>query len=122
MVENNRSRDNGGHGIALTLGDGNRKNRFIRNTTAENDKDGIFRESLPQFDARSLGTLVERNVAHNNDDDGLDVDEPDTTITRNTANNNDDLGIEAVDGVTDGGGNRGRGNGDNRQCTGVQCR
>jgi hypothetical protein len=42
--------------------------------------------------------------------------------TRNSAFFNHDLGIEAVPGVTDGGGNRARGNGNPEgQCTGVAC-
>ena len=36
------------------------------------------------------------------------------------ANDNGDLGIEAVSGVTDGGGNRARGNGNPAQCVGCE--
>jgi hypothetical protein len=50
------------------------------------------------------------------------VDSAATTLTRNTANRNHDLGIEAVPGVTDGGGNRARGNGNPLQCTNIDCR
>lgn len=66
-------------------------------------------------------TLVDRNVAVDAQDDGIDVRSPATTITRNRAVRNGDLGIEAVAGVTDGGGNRAAANGDPRQCTNVTC-
>jgi hypothetical protein len=45
-----------------------------------------------------------------------------TTLAGNAANHNHDLGIEAVAGVTDGGGNWARGNGDPRECTNIACR
>ena len=67
-------------------------------------------------------TLVERNTATRNGDDGIDSDVASATITRNTANFNADLGIEAVAGVTDGGGNKARGNGNPAQCLDVSCR
>jgi len=56
-------------------------------------------------DNGATGTLVVRNRAIGNGDDGIDVDAPATTLTRNIANHNHDLGIEAVPGVIDGGGN-----------------
>lgn len=71
--------------------------------------------------ADSSGTQITRNVANDNADDGIDVDNPATTVTQNTANDNADLGIEAVPGTTDGGGNRASGNGNPAQCTGVSC-
>jgi hypothetical protein len=64
---------------------------------------------------------VKANVSSSNGDDGIDVDSPATTVTANLANDNADLGIEAVPGVTDGGGNRARGNGNPAQCVGVAC-
>jgi hypothetical protein len=56
-------------------------------------------------DNGATGTLVVRNRAIGNGDDGIDVDAPATTLTHNIANHNHDLGIEAVPGVIDGGGN-----------------
>lgn len=66
-------------------------------------------------------TLVARNLADRSGDDGIDV-AAGTTVERNAADRNGDLGIEAAPGVTDGGGNRARGNGNPLQCTGVACR
>jgi parallel beta-helix repeat protein len=79
--------------------------------------DGILVEST------AADTLLERNTASHNGDDGIDVESPATTLSRNTANRNHDLGIEAVPGVADGGGrNRASGNGNPLQCTNVFCK
>jgi parallel beta-helix repeat protein len=72
-------------------------------------------------DSNAADTLLERNLAEDAGDDGIDVQVPATTLTKNTANNNHDLGIEAVSGVTDGGGNKASGNGNALQCTNVFC-
>jgi parallel beta-helix repeat protein len=74
-----------------------------------------------RVEAAASGTLLRANVATRNRDDGIDVNSPATTVTANVANDNEDLGIEAVPGVTDGGGNRARGNGNPAQCVGVRC-
>ena len=136
VIEGNHVLDHSGTGISV-LSDGSR-NRVERNTVsytvegialdgflhdtvvrgnrvADSDTDGIRVSSLTER------TLVERNKATRNGDDGIDVDVASATITRNTANFNADLGIEAVAGVTDGGGNRARGNGNPAQCVGVSC-
>jgi parallel beta-helix repeat protein len=107
---------NGCGGIYLLDSD---DNRLRRNVAAEDVLDGIF------IDSRSSGNRLERNLADSRgtgNDDGIDVENKDTTIKGNTATNNGDLGIEAVRGVTDGGGNRASGNGDPRQCINVRCR
>jgi parallel beta-helix repeat protein len=70
--------------------------------------------------ADSNSTLILKNFAHANGDDGIDTDNPTTTITGNIAIKNVDLGIEAVPG-THGGGNRASGNGNPAQCVGVSC-
>jgi parallel beta-helix repeat protein len=70
----------------------------------------------------SYGTVLERNTASGNGDDGIDVDTTYAEITKNTANDNGDFGIEAVPGVTDGGGNKARGNGNPLQCLNVFCK
>ena len=69
------------------------------------------------------------NEAVSNGDDGIHVGEIPLPVTersvvleRNRADHNADLGIEAVPGVTDGGGNRARGNGNPLQCLVVVCR
>jgi parallel beta-helix repeat protein len=66
--------------------------------------------------------VVSRNRADGNAGDGIYVEVPSTTVTQNRAFFNGDLGIEAVTGVTDGGKNRARNNGNPAQCVGVQCR
>ena len=74
-------------------------------TGRDGDVDGILVEST------ATGSLLEANIAIGAGDDGIDVDSPTTTLTRNLGLRNGDLGIEAVPGVTDGGGNKARGNG-----------
>jgi parallel beta-helix repeat protein len=87
-----------------------------RNRIDGSREDGIF-VNAPN------GTIrLERNVLTGGDDDGIDVDTPGAVITKNRANFNADLGIEAVPGVTDGGGNKARGNGNPAQCLNVQCK
>ena len=102
-----------GEGIAL---DSNvRDTLILRNQVTNSVRDGIRLGSL------TINTLVERNNASRNGDDGIDSDSPSATITGNTAKRNVDLGIEATTGVTDGGGNVARGNGNPAQCVGVSC-
>jgi large repetitive protein len=67
-------------------------------------------------------SVLKDNLARGAGDDGFDVASRTTTLTSNRALRNGDLGIEAVRGVTDGGGNVARHNGDPRQCTNVACR
>jgi parallel beta-helix repeat protein len=62
------------------------------------------------------------NTARGAADDGFDVESRSATLTSNRAVRNADLGIDAVAGVTDGGRNVARQNGDPRQCTHVSCR
>ena len=90
-------------------------NVVSRNVVTSNQTDGIL------VDSGATGTLLVRNLASRNGDDGIDVDVPATTLTRNIANRNRDLGIEAVPGVIDGGGNRAAGNGNPAQCINVTC-
>jgi hypothetical protein len=88
----------------------------VANLVSEIDaRDGI------RVEPAATGTLLKANLTTRNGDDGIDVDSPATTVTANVANDNLDLGIEAVAGVTDGGGNRARGNGNPAQCVGVAC-
>jgi parallel beta-helix repeat protein len=122
--QRNRIQDNevapldsdGNQCVGIALFRSSDDNDIEGNVAANNDHDGIL------VNGRSDGTLVKANVAtFNGLDDGIDVNNPDTTIVDNTANGNGDLGIEAVAGVTDGGGNRASGNGDPRQCVNVVC-
>jgi parallel beta-helix repeat protein len=71
-------------------------------------------------DATSEGTVLEHNRAVGAGDDG--IQSAAGVLTRNSAFLNHDLGIEAAPGVTDGGGNRARGNGNPLQCIGIACR
>jgi parallel beta-helix repeat protein len=87
-----------------------------RNLVESSDVDGVLVGST------ALDTLLERNTATGSGDDGFDIQSAATTLTRNGAFDNSDLGIEAVPGVTDGGHNRARGNGNPAQCTNVACR
>ena len=80
-----------------------------------NQLSGIFVQS------NALRTLVRRNVANENLQDGIFVDSTATTIARNSANENGGFGIQAVVGVTDGGGNTASGNGNAGQCLNVVC-
>ena len=61
------------------------------------------------------------NKAHDNADDGIEVQGVQTRLADNTANANGDFGIDAVAGVTDGGGNTASGNGNPLQCRNVFC-
>lgn len=90
-------------------------NTLTRNVVSAGGSDGIV------IDVGAAGTLLERNVATRNREDGIDVQSPGTTVGRNRAHRNGELGIEAVPGVTDAGRNRARDNGDAAQCRGVSC-
>jgi large repetitive protein len=91
-------------------------NVISHNTANKNVVDGI------RIDPAATATLVERNTANSNGDDGIDAAASGTAVTANTANDNTDLGIEAVPGVIDGGGNKASGNGNPAQCLNVRCR
>jgi parallel beta-helix repeat protein len=127
----------------IRLGFGASRNLIARNRVLRSDTDGILLAGIGDFqshnqvignvvrlsgadgiavDSETRGTLLEQNTSSRNRDDGIDVDNADTTMTRNRTDRNGDLGIEAVEGVTDGGGNRARGNRNREQCTGVVCR
>jgi parallel beta-helix repeat protein len=77
--------------------------------------DGIF------VGAFTAGTVVRGNTSTDNLLDGIQVQGTETRIADNTANDNGDLGIEAVEGVTDGGGNSASGNRNPLQCVNVFC-
>jgi parallel beta-helix repeat protein len=88
----------------------------VRRNDLRGNADGVFVQTT------ALGTLLEANHALGSDDDGIDVDGPDTTLVGNHAVHNGDLGIEAVFGVTDGGRNKAHGNGNPAQCTNISCK
>jgi parallel beta-helix repeat protein len=72
--------------------------------------------------AKDDHSLLRHNTARRAGDDGFDVESRSAKLTKNLALRNGDLGIAAVRGVTDGGGNVARHNGDPRQCTHIVCR
>jgi parallel beta-helix repeat protein len=138
----------GGCGVGISL-EGGERNLLTHNAVARTLRDGIrvaaFDPAVPTVDnvvrenlvrdagvdglsvgtegeGTVTGTLLEGNLALRSGDDGIDVKSELTTLSRNLALRNTDFGIEAVPGVTDGGGNRARGNGNpEAQCIGVAC-
>ena len=114
LVEKNVIRDTRGFGVAVfSDSDSNRIEKNDVQRTLQGDGINV------SFDSDL--TLIFKNIANVNSDDGIDTDNSQTTITGNIANNNGDLGIEAVAGTTDGGGNLASGNGNPAQCVGVSC-
>lgn len=77
--------------------------------------DGIF--VGPQV----TGTLVRDNYSHDNEGDGIEVQNAATRLRGNRADDNGDLGIQAVAGVIDLGGNTASGNDNPLQCVNVFC-
>ena len=68
-------------------------NMVERNTVSRQQADGILVAPVAE------NTMLERNTANGNTNDGINVLSPLTTITRNTADNNAAYGIEAVPGT-----------------------
>jgi len=87
-----------------------------RNVVVDAENDGVLVESTV------TDTLLKHNLAIGAGDDGIDVDSRTTSLRRNTTYRNGDLGIDAVAGVTDLGGNTANGNGNPLQCLNVFCR
>ncbi len=116
ILRNGDGAEGGIHLVSNDQGDGSTRTLVSTNTLGQNRGDGIL------VDPGQSGTVIDGNRSENNSDDGIDVDHPATTLRMNTANNNGDLGIEAVAGVTDGGGNKARGNGNPAQCVNVRCK
>lgn len=122
FVANNRVR---GGEFGIFLGG------FVDSTTLlRNDVSGALLDGIAIVN--SSNTLLDGNSSVDNGDDGIDVGPscpqphctPPTgvTLTKNTGDYNVDLGIEADPGVTDGGGNKAKGNGNQLQCVGVVCK
>ena len=93
---------------------GSRGVALSRNVARDNQIDGLWVEN------GAPQTLVNANRSEGNGDDGIDVEDGSARVRKNRANFNGDLGIEAAPGV-DGGGNRASGNGNPAQCVGVTC-
>jgi parallel beta-helix repeat protein len=118
VVARNAVVDSRGAGIRLALVRppiGGEHTIVRRNRVRRSGEDGFL------VNAKDRHSVLKRNVAIGSDDDGFDVESHSATLAGNRAIRNDDLGIEADDGVTDGGGNTARDNGDPRECTNIRC-
>jgi parallel beta-helix repeat protein len=69
----------------------------------------------------TTGNVLERNLASSNQFDGMSVQSPSSVLTGNVAYLNGALGIRAVNGVTDGGGNRAFGNAQGQCSPTIAC-
>jgi parallel beta-helix repeat protein len=126
-IEGNSATGNVFTGIAVGASNGNAVRRNIT--------DGNLGGGIAVGDNARRTVVADNQANHNGEspflpcvpecpllDDGIHVDAPQTTLARNVANENADLGIDAVQGVTDGGGNAARRNGNPLQCNEVACR
>jgi parallel beta-helix repeat protein len=117
IVRNRLVRNGGGLLITIVSRGGEAVGNVIRRNVVRNPRvDGISVDEVPKR------TVISRNLVVGAGRDGISVLSPATRLTRNRAVRNGHLGIKAVEGVTDGGGNRASGNGDPRQCLNVKCR
>jgi len=116
ITRNGDGSEGGIHLLATEGGDGADNNVLIGNRLVRNFGDGIL------IDPGQSGTIIGRNVARLNSDDGIDVGSSSATLFGNKLIRNRDLGIEAASGVTDGGGNVAVHNGNVLQCRYVLCR
>lgn len=140
VVARNRVRGDD-DGIAVENGRGN---RLIRNRIVETRRSGIYlglthppiggggnivRNNVVigsggegfKVTKHDDHSILRQNVARGAGDDGFRVQSRTSTLMDNRAIGNGDLGIRAVEGVTDGGGNVARRNGDSRQCVNISC-
>jgi hypothetical protein len=104
-----------GWGAANIVLSSGANNKLLDNEALDGQADGIV------VGAFTAGTIVRRNRASRNDDDGIEVQGVASRIGENVANDNGDFGIDAVAGVTDLGGNTASGNGNPLQCRNVFC-
>ena len=115
LVEDNEVSDNV-FGIEVNGASGTQliSNTANRNSGILGGSDGIF------IGSSSANTFVKGNRTFSNSDSGIGAGSASTTVTKNVANDNARYGIEGVAGVTDGGGNKAKGNGVG-QCVNVAC-
>lgn len=120
-IANNRVLGSGMTGIHVRAGI---DTLVTGNSIRRSGADGILVEDFlcPVCGPSSAGTVLGGNSTVRNGDDGIDVNAVDATVERNRADHNADLGIVALPGVTDGGGNRARHNGNPLQCFNVVCK
>jgi large repetitive protein len=113
VVRGNRIRGAGEAGVLVDSRGGH--TLILGNVIRGAAEDGVLVKSSAKQ------TLLRRNHSFGAKDDGIDVDSTTTTLTGNAADSNHDLGIDTVRGVTDGGRNNARGNGNSLQCKNVRC-
>ena len=110
-------------GNGIELGDGAFENIIIANQANDNSADGIvIGSSAPPGE----GNLIEGNIAHGNDSDGLAISGVGHIVLGNEANGNSGWGIYAaapsLEGFNiDGGSNLAQGNAEPTQCYNVTC-
>jgi parallel beta-helix repeat protein len=90
------------------------------NIVRENVVKGSGRDAF-KVNAKDDHSVLRQNVARGAGDDGFGIQSRTSKLADNRAIANGDLGIRAVEGVTDGGGNVARRNGDSRQCVNISC-
>ena len=110
----------GGRGPAIFVTSLDTTEISDRNVISRNVANSTLSDAI-LVNADATDTLIQRNSADGNGEDGIKVDTTGTTLSRNSANRNHDLGIEAVPGVIDGGGNHAFGNGNPAQCVNIAC-
>jgi parallel beta-helix repeat protein len=118
LLARNRVRNTRGLGIDVASYGPVTDTVVQRNRISDAGEDGLAVRSVRKTLKR---TQVRRNHVFHSGDDGIDVTSASTTLTGNEADRNADLGIAAARGVTDGGANIARHNGDPRQCTHIAC-
>ncbi|MGH9223493.1 MAG: right-handed parallel beta-helix repeat-containing protein [Acidimicrobiales bacterium] len=69
----------------------------------------------------TTGNVLERNLSSSNQFDGMNVTSAGSVLTGNVAYRNGAFGIRAVNGVTDGGGNRAFANGQGQCSPSISC-
>jgi parallel beta-helix repeat protein len=91
-------------------------NQLRRNQALFGLKDGFL------VDPTAVGTILLRNAAFANGDDGFDIQASSSRLGRNGAAYNRGYGIKAVPGVVDLGGNTATNNTGPAQCLNVACK
>jgi hypothetical protein len=91
-----RALDNDSSGIRVAGDD----NKVLSSVASKNDQDGVLVES------GATGTLLKDDTANQNDDDGFDIEDSDTTLRSNLAKDNGGFNINAPNGFTSLGGNK----------------
>ena len=110
MIESNDASDSEGTGMSIAAASFD--NEILRNTSSNNDGDGIY---IGDETPGGSGSLIQGNVTNNNKGYGIYVPKPSHVIKANSAHDNGSWGIwvsEGSNGRTnvDGGGNRAQGN------------